>query len=125
VAVERPTPTLEGWHIIYVVELSGQISNLGTGLRSLWARTPRALLPPEPSQVSEPHRSRQFERRLSAAEAVAAARAYQAGAEMHDLAKQYGVHRTNVSRSLHRLGIPMRRQGLKPEHVNEAARLYG
>lgn len=44
---------------------------------------------------------------------------------MHELAEQYGVRRTNVSRCLRNLAVPLRRQGLDPEQVAEAAKLYG
>lgn len=67
---------------------------------------------------------RQVQRHLSPAEQVAVVRAYQSGADMATLAKQYGVHRHSVSRALHALGIPLRRGGLRPEDVAEAAQLY-
>ena len=51
-------------------------------------------------------------------------RAYQAGAAMKELAIRFGVHRTSISRYLHALGVPLRRQGLQEGDLPEAARLY-
>lgn len=68
---------------------------------------------------------RQVQHRLSAAEAVALARAYQAGATMYELAVQFGVHRTTVATTLRKLGIPLRRQGLHGTELQDAIGLYG
>lgn len=67
---------------------------------------------------------RQQQRRLSSAEQIEVVRAYQAGADMKALALQYGVHRTSISHCLHAFNIPLRRQGLGEQDVEEAARLY-
>lgn len=53
------------------------------------------------------------------------AQAYQAGSTMHELAAQFGVHRTTVATWLRKLGIPLRRQGLYGADLVEAIRLYG
>lgn len=48
---------------------------------------------------------------------------YQAGATVYELAKQFGIDRKTVSRTLHRHQVPMRRRGLTTEQVDEPARL--
>jgi lambda repressor-like predicted transcriptional regulator len=67
---------------------------------------------------------RQHQRRLTAAEKVAVAQQYQAGAEMRGLAVAFGVHRTSISRVLHDLGVTLRGQDSRAENVSAAARLY-
>lgn len=67
---------------------------------------------------------RQQQHRLTAAEAVAVARAYQAGKNMKQVAQQFGVHRTTVAGCLRKLGVPLRRQGLAPVELEQAAALY-
>lgn len=44
---------------------------------------------------------------------------------MHELAAQFGVHRTTVAASLRKLSIPLRRQGLHGADLADATRLYG
>jgi lambda repressor-like predicted transcriptional regulator len=61
---------------------------------------------------------------LTAAEAVSVAQEYQAGANMHALARKFQVHRTTISDCLHKLAVPLRRQGLQDDDLPEAARLY-
>lgn len=68
--------------------------------------------------------TRQQQRRLTAAEQVEVAQRYQAGAQMKDLAVDFGTHRTTIAQCLRRLAVPIRRQGLQIEDVPEAARLY-
>jgi len=60
---------------------------------------------------------------VSPVEPVDVARAYQADADMA-LVAEYGVHGTAVSRCLHSLGVPLRRQGLQATDITEAAQLY-
>jgi lambda repressor-like predicted transcriptional regulator len=43
---------------------------------------------------------------------------------MKELAQQFGVHRTTVAGCLRKLGIPLRRQGLSPTELDQAAALY-
>jgi lambda repressor-like predicted transcriptional regulator len=70
------------------------------------------------------HRPRHRQRRLTASEAVEVAQEYGAGADMRELARQFGVHRTTISASLTKLAIPRREVGLLPDDVPEAAKLY-
>lgn len=49
---------------------------------------------------------------------------YQAGATVYELGAQFKIDRKTVSRTLRRHHIPMRRTSLRPEQVNEAARLH-
>ncbi len=43
---------------------------------------------------------------------------------MRDLARKFRVHRTTISDCLHKLAVPLRRQGLQDEDLAEVARLY-
>ena len=92
-------------------------------LERLLAGTKITLSQPAPVEEPSPAK-RQTQRRLTPAEQVAVAQAYQAGADMKDLAAAYGVHRHSISHCLRALGIPLRRQGLQERDVAEAARLY-
>lgn len=49
---------------------------------------------------------------------------YLAGATVHELGDRFGVSRQTVGAILKRQGVPMRRRGLSPEQIDEAARLY-
>lgn len=68
--------------------------------------------------------TRQQQRRLTAAEQVEVAQRYQAGAQMKDLAVEFGTHRTTISHCIRRLAVPLRRLGLQDDDLPEAARLY-
>jgi phage-related baseplate assembly protein len=96
---------------------------LATRLEHLLAGTKIILSQPAPAEEPAPIR-RQVQRRLTPAEQVAVAQAYQAGADMKDLAAAYRVHRHSISHCLHALAIPLRRQGLQEQDLEEAARLY-
>jgi len=67
--------------------------------------------------------ARQHQRRLTA-EVVELVQVYRAGSSMHELAVQFGVHRTTVAACLRRLAIPLRRQGLYGDDLAEAIKLY-
>lgn len=49
---------------------------------------------------------------------------YQAGATVYEVAAQFGIARQTVSGILRHHGVPLRRQGLSPEQIDQAARLY-
>jgi hypothetical protein len=49
---------------------------------------------------------------------------YQAGATTYELAANFGIGREKVDTILKRQGVAMRRQGLSPEQVDVAVRLY-
>ena len=49
---------------------------------------------------------------------------YQAGSTVYQLADEFGIERRTVSAILHRHDVPMRRQGLSDDQVNDAERLY-
>jgi hypothetical protein len=48
---------------------------------------------------------------------------YRAGATVYELGGQYGIDRRTVAIVLKRHGVQMRRQGLRPEQIEEAVRL--
>jgi hypothetical protein len=50
--------------------------------------------------------------------------AYQAGSTVTDLARKFSVQRETVYDTLKRQGVPLRKIGLSPEEVTEAAALY-
>ncbi|MGI8614813.1 MAG: hypothetical protein ACR2KL_12855 [Nocardioidaceae bacterium] len=50
---------------------------------------------------------------------------YQVGANMHELAIRWQIHRTTVAGHLRRASVKLRRQGLSEEQLDEAVRLYG
>jgi lambda repressor-like predicted transcriptional regulator len=107
-----------------LVGLTGQLSKCETDLSSLWDRTFRTLYDGSGARSDAVPRPRQQQRRLTASEAVAVAQEYRAGADMRELAKKFGVHRTTISGSLTKLAIPRREVGLSPDDVPEAATLY-
>jgi IS30 family transposase len=49
---------------------------------------------------------------------------YQAGATVYELGAQFKIDRKTVSRTLRRHHIPLRRTSLRPEQINQAARLH-
>jgi DNA-binding transcriptional ArsR family regulator len=63
-------------------------------------------------------------RQLRASEVDELVRAYQAGATVYELGKQFGVNRKTVSSHLRARGVTMRRQGLRPSDVPAAVTLY-
>lgn len=50
--------------------------------------------------------------------------AYESGATTAELNDSFSIHRRTVVLHLHPQGVPLRRGGIAPEHVNEAADLY-
>ena len=51
-------------------------------------------------------------------------RRYEGGETAQHVGKRYGISKTRVASILTYHGVPIRRQGLNEEQVNEAARLY-
>lgn len=89
----------------------GADQTFGDRLPGLRDRSKIILLQNEPIEDG-PIVQRQIQRRLSPAERVALVSAYQAGSTMHELAQQFGVHDITVSKCLHGLAVPLRRQSL-------------
>ena len=63
-------------------------------------------------------------RRLSSQQVTDLVKAYQDGQTVYVLADRFGIHRTTVSAHLHREGVCLRRQGLAPDDIAHAERLY-
>jgi DNA-binding CsgD family transcriptional regulator len=61
---------------------------------------------------------------LSVAEMQQLADEYAAGASVYELATRFQIHRTTVSKRLHHIGAPMRRQGLTDAEMDDAVRLH-
>ena len=49
---------------------------------------------------------------------------YEQQASVKDLAKQFGIHRLTVTAHLQRHGVKLHQNGLAPDEVQAAARLY-
>jgi DNA-directed RNA polymerase specialized sigma24 family protein len=95
----------------------------GDRLVRLHDQTKIVLLRNAPAEAS-PVPERQIQRRLSPGERVALVQAYQRGSTMHELAEQFGVHDITVSKCLHDLAVPLRRQSLSAAQRDEAVQLY-
>jgi hypothetical protein len=65
----------------------------------------------------------QPQKRVRSADLDALVAGYLAGRTVYELGSEFGVNRRTVSALLHRQGVVMRRQGLSPKQVKEAARL--
>ncbi|MGY2060963.1 hypothetical protein ACW9HQ_39355 [Nocardia gipuzkoensis] len=63
-------------------------------------------------------------RKLSDPEKAELARDYLRGMTVYELAKKFSIQRQTVSAHLHRIGVPMRQQGLSDEQVDRATELY-
>jgi lambda repressor-like predicted transcriptional regulator len=90
-------------------------------LEALLRRLPDPSAPVQPKrQAKGPARAKQ----LQEEQAQTLITAYEAGATVYHLGRQFGIARQTVSKILHRRGIPMRMTGLSPSQIEEAARLY-
>jgi lambda repressor-like predicted transcriptional regulator len=93
-------------------------------LESLQQRTNRLLSDPSTDRLSPALPVRQQQKRLTPAELVQMIQLYRDGTQVRDLASQFGVHRHTISQRLTRMGVPLRRHGLRDEDADEAAQLY-
>lgn len=104
-----------------LVVLSGQLSNPPRPLlRMLRGEAAKVTTHPKQS-TSAPERQRQVH--LPAQRQRDLIEQYKAGATQRELAGQYGVHRTTVTKILQRHGVEARR-GLHPDLIDEAVRRY-
>ena len=67
---------------------------------------------------------RQVQRRLGHDQVSQLVAEYEAGASMHELSDRWRLHRTTVASHLRSVGIPLRRQGVPAEALDEATQLY-
>ncbi len=98
-----------------------------TGASSKHFAQVRRLAAALPSLIDEPRAPapvRQQQVRLTLARVAQLVAAYEAGADMNELAKLYGVHRHSVRAHLDKAGVELRRQGLTEPETAEAERLY-
>jgi lambda repressor-like predicted transcriptional regulator len=102
-----------------LVELLGCYSN-----RTYWIKLAQTLDQNRTRKADVPLRERQIVRRLSEDEVTKLVYGYQAGANVYELAKQFGVHRVTVSERLHSRGVTMRRQSMTEQQTMVAARFY-
>jgi lambda repressor-like predicted transcriptional regulator len=105
------------------VVLTEALSNKAASLASLRDQVLQLMASGAGTTAGPQHRRRQ-QRRLTAAEVAELDEQYQAGRSMNELARRYGVHRTNILHALERSEIPIRQRGLFPDRVAEAAVLY-
>jgi IS30 family transposase len=109
------------------VELRGQLSNpdarrIVRVVHDALARNP-AKLTGGRQQAVRAAQTRPA-RRLGPAEVASLVERYQAGATARQLAGEFGVHRVTVGKLLRREGVRLRLDGLDPNQVEQAARLY-
>lgn len=74
--------------------------------------------------MEEPTRLRNIVRKLMPGEIGELVEGYNQGATVLELADRFKINRQTVSKHLHRQGVKMRRQGLEPQQVADAAGLY-
>lgn len=89
-------------------------------LKALLRQLPDPSTPVQPKRAQSPGRAKQ----LQEEQAQKLIAAYEAGATVYQLGRQFGIARQTVSKILHRHGVPMRRAGLTSGQIEEAARLY-
>jgi lambda repressor-like predicted transcriptional regulator len=83
---------------------------------------PRQLFPDdEPFQAAKVFRT---QRHLTDAEQSDLITKYQAGCDMRQLAKEFGLHRRTVRAILDRHGVERRQRVLTTSQIDEAVRLY-
>lgn len=61
---------------------------------------------------------------MSDLEKAELARDYVRGMTIYELAAKFSIQRQTVSKHLHRMGVPMRQQGLSDDQIDRAAALY-
>ncbi len=101
------------------VVLTGQSSKQFALVRQLAAALPGLA---DASRPAAPPRQQQV--RLTPARVAKLVAAYEAGLDMNELAKLYGIHRHSVRAHLDKAGVELRRRGLTQAQVDEAVRLY-
>jgi hypothetical protein len=90
-------------------------------LEKLLRKLPDPTAPaPPPTQRHQPRRIRHLQ--PDQVEKLIAS--YQAGATVYELGDLFEIDRKTASRILRRHDTPMRRTGLRPEQIDEAAQLY-
>ncbi len=102
--------------------LTGGSSKQSSLFRRLAEELP-ALLRRRP-QRTNPAKSRQTQRRLTAGQVAQLVAEYEAGDDIAALATRWNLHRTTVAAHLRRTGIQLRRQGLSDDQLTEAIHLY-
>jgi hypothetical protein len=105
--------------VIYLVVLTGASSN------SLWELLDRVASVPVAPEVQEPRRAPARHFHFSSAQRVAVVEAYEGGASMAGLAREYGVRRVSISALLRREGVSIRvRRVMSQGEVDRAVQLY-
>jgi transposase-like protein len=106
------------------VALTGTSSKQQTLVRRLAASQPALVATSGNHGKGPPVRQRQTQRRLTAEQRQQLAAGYEAGANIKQLAAQWGLHRTTVAAQLREAGVQLRGQGLPDGVLDEAIRLY-
>jgi lambda repressor-like predicted transcriptional regulator len=105
-----------------LVGLSGHNSKRSQALMRLLEGDPRQLFPDDaPFQAAKPFHT---QRHLTDAEQADLITKYQAGSDMQQLAKEFGLHRRTARAILDRHGIERRQYVLTASQIDEAVRLY-
>lgn len=90
-------------------------------LESLREKLPDLDSPaPQRPKTDTPRRAHQ----LDDTQVTELIRGYQGGATVYELGDRFVISRKKVSAILHRHHVPMRRRGLSPEQIDDAARPY-
>ena len=115
------------------VDLRREFDNFGSAARTVCSRWSRGVYriskrPSEPCVVDSRGQSVRSlgmtQTFLTDAEVDQLVTAYEAGATLRGLAKQFHIHRLPAAAHLARRGVPVRRAGLDSVQAKEAARLY-
>lgn len=115
------------------MDLRREFDNFGSAARTVCSRWSRGVYrtskrSPEPCVVDSRGQSVRSlgmtQTFLTDAEVDELVAAYEAGATLRGLAKQFHIHRLTAAAHLARRGVPVRRAGLDSAQAKEAARLY-
>jgi lambda repressor-like predicted transcriptional regulator len=113
-------PGIRGLQVVVLTEHLSVEADLLVGLNSQANLDQTDTKPAAPL----PRPARQAQRRFTAEEAAEIAQQYQAGQTMNQLARVHGVHRRTVAHCLQKQEVSVRKLGLPPEHLDQAAALY-
>lgn len=108
------------------MDLGGTYSNKNAqfrALQDLLHKLPASESSETPATPRKPADLPNCTQKLSPEQHNEVVAAYRAGATVYELADRFGIDRKTASRILHRHHVPMRRRGLSPTQVEQAAHL--
>lgn len=108
------------------MDLRGTHYNTNAQVRDLEQLVRQLPKPIAGSQPVTPPRARpRTAKQLNAEQRAQLIAGYEAGAELRELGKLFGIHPDTVGLTLRREGVAQRSRSMTPEQVAEASRLYG